>query len=142
MAQPHKGEREQIKCHMHVEVCTVLKSRFAAGEASSVSQLCADLLAMAVGLPGAVMELDQGGMLPLTVVPQPAGTAPGPDVWQKFKFRVHVAVHAELKRRVAAGAASTVSKLAADLLAVAVDRPDLVRELGRTRSEEELPLAV
>lgn len=55
---------------------------------------------------------------------------------EQIKTRVHTEVYAEL-RQLAAERASSVSQLAADLIAAAVGRPDLVRETG-----EALPLAM
>lgn len=58
MAQPRKGDREQIKVRAAAVVCTRLRE-IAAEHGTSVSQLSADLLAMAVGHPETVRELDK-----------------------------------------------------------------------------------
>lgn len=139
MAQPHKGPREQIQCPVRVEVHTELQRRVTAGEASSVSQLGADLLAIAVGRPDLVLELDHDEALPLQMAQARAAESaqPAPGQVKYIKCRAHEDVYAEVKRR-AAAAASSASQLAADLLAIAVDRPDLARDLGR----EELLLAM
>lgn len=55
---------------------------------------------------------------------------------EQIKTRVHAEVYAEL-RQLAAERASSVSQVAADLIAAAVGRPDLVRE-----TREALPLAM
>lgn len=58
MAQPHKGDREQIK----LRVATVVHARLreiAAERGTSISQISADLLALAVGHPEMVRELDK-----------------------------------------------------------------------------------
>jgi hypothetical protein len=58
MAQPHKGDREQIKVRAAATVYARLRE-MAAERHSSVSQISADLLALAVGHPEAVRELDK-----------------------------------------------------------------------------------
>lgn len=58
MAQPHKGDREQIKVRAAAVVYARLRE-MAIERNTSVSQLSADLLAIAVGRPEAVRELDQ-----------------------------------------------------------------------------------
>ena len=65
MAQPHKGDREQIKLRAPAVVYTRLR-QMAAERGTSVSQLSADLLAIAVGHPEAVRELDRE-VLPLAM---------------------------------------------------------------------------
>ena len=65
MAQPHKGPREQIKVRADASVYALLRE-MAAERGTSVSQLSADLLAIAVGHPEAVRELDQE-VLPLAM---------------------------------------------------------------------------
>jgi len=65
MAQPHKGDREQIKLRAPAVVYTRLR-QMAAERGTSISQLTADLLAIAVGHPEAVRELDKE-VLPLAM---------------------------------------------------------------------------
>lgn len=65
MAQPHKGQREQIKVRADASVYARLRE-MAAERGTSVSQLSADLLAIAVGRPEAVRELDKE-VLPLAM---------------------------------------------------------------------------
>lgn len=65
MAQPHKGQREQIKVRAAAPVYARLRE-MAAERGTSVSQLSADLLAIAVGHPEAVRELDKE-VLPLAM---------------------------------------------------------------------------
>ncbi len=65
MAQPHKGQREQIKVRAAAVVYARLRE-MAAQRGTSVSQLSADLLAIAVGHPEAVRELDKE-VLPLAM---------------------------------------------------------------------------
>ena len=65
MAQPHKGDREQIKVRAAAVVYARLRE-MAAQRSTSVSQLSADLLAIAVGYPEAVRELDKE-VLPLAM---------------------------------------------------------------------------
>jgi|LNAP01.1.fsa_nt_gb predicted HicB family RNase H-like nuclease len=65
MAQPHKGQREQIKVRAATPVYARLRE-MAAERGTSVSQLSADLLAIAVGHPEAVRELDKE-VLPLAM---------------------------------------------------------------------------
>ena len=65
MAQPHKGQREQIKVRADASVYARLRE-MAAERGTSVSQLSADLLAIAVGQPEAVRELDKE-VLPLAM---------------------------------------------------------------------------
>lgn len=59
MGQPHKGEREQIKTRADHRVVERLRVLVAAGQASSVSQAAADVLAHALGLPDASRELGE-----------------------------------------------------------------------------------
>ncbi|ODR24848.1 hypothetical protein [Mycolicibacterium porcinum] len=65
MAQPHKGDREQIKVRAAAVVYARLRE-MAADRGTSVSQLSADLLAIAVGHPEAVLELNKE-VLPLAI---------------------------------------------------------------------------
>ena len=65
MAQPHKGPREQIKVRADASVYALLRE-MPAERGTSVSQLSADLLAIAVGHPEAVRELDKE-VLPLAM---------------------------------------------------------------------------
>jgi len=65
MAQPHKGDREQIKVRAAAVVYGRLRE-MAAERGTSVSQLSADLLAIAVGHPEAVRELERE-VLPLAM---------------------------------------------------------------------------
>ena len=65
MAHPHKGQREQIKVRADASVYVRLRE-MAAERGTSVSQLSADLLAIAVGHPEAVRELDKE-VLPLAM---------------------------------------------------------------------------
>jgi hypothetical protein len=58
MAQPHKGDREQIKVRAAAIVYARLRE-MAAERGTSISQISADLLALAVGHPEAVRELDK-----------------------------------------------------------------------------------
>lgn len=58
MAQPHKGDREQIKLRVAAVVHARLRE-IAAERGTSVSQISADLLALAVGHPEVVRELDK-----------------------------------------------------------------------------------
>lgn len=64
MAQPHKGDRAQIKVRADVVVADVLRA-MAAERGTSVSQLAADLLAIAVGHPEAAREYAE--VLPLAM---------------------------------------------------------------------------
>lgn len=66
MAQPHKGDRAQIKTRVHVDVYAELR-QLAADRASSVSQVAADLLADAVGRPDLVRERKEEEGLPLAM---------------------------------------------------------------------------
>lgn len=58
MAQPHKGPREQIKLRAHVDVYAALRD-MAVERGLPLSQIAADLLAVAVGRPELVRELDK-----------------------------------------------------------------------------------
>jgi hypothetical protein len=67
MAQPHKGDREQIKVRAAAVVYARLRE-MAAERNTSVSQISADLLAIAVGHPEAVRELNRDKeVLPLAM---------------------------------------------------------------------------
>jgi hypothetical protein len=65
MAQPHKGDREQIKVRAPAVVYARLRE-IAAQRGTSISQISADLLSIAVGHPEAVRELDKE-VLPLAM---------------------------------------------------------------------------
>ncbi len=65
MAQPHKGDRAQIMCRPVMPVYEEIRRR-AAERGMSMSQYSADLLAIAVGHPEAVRELDKE-VLPLAM---------------------------------------------------------------------------
>lgn len=58
MAQPHKGPREQIKLRAHADVYAALRD-MAVERGLPLSQIAADLLAVAVGRPELVRELDK-----------------------------------------------------------------------------------
>ncbi len=67
MAQPHKGDREQIKLRAPVVVYARLRE-MAAERGTSISQIAADLLAIAVGHPEAVREFNkETEVLPLAM---------------------------------------------------------------------------
>ena len=65
MAQPHKGEREQLVLRVDYQVARRIHALVAAGRASSVSQAAADLLAMATQLPDRARELTEAPQLGL-----------------------------------------------------------------------------
>lgn len=65
MAQPHKGPREQVKLRAPAVVYDRLRE-MAAERGTSISQVAADLLSLAVGHPEAVRELDKEA-LPLAM---------------------------------------------------------------------------
>ena len=134
MAQPHKGAREQILAPVAEVVAARLKQIQLEYGISSVSQFAADLLAIALGQRHAVRELDQQ-VLPL-LAGAPAG-CPHSASRVYIKVRVVDAVAGRL-RALATDHATNPSQASADLLAIAVGRPELVRDLNK----EVMPLAM
>ena len=65
MARPSKGPRGAHMCLPHPEVSRKLDELVANSAVSSVSQYVADVLALHVGLPEHVRELDRQEVLPL-----------------------------------------------------------------------------
>lgn len=61
---------------------------------------------------------------------------------EQIKTRVHAEVYAALRDLAAGNPSLSVSQVAADLLATAVGRSDLVRDLDRDSDRGELSLAI
>lgn len=139
MAQPHKGAREQILAPVPEAVATLLRQIQVEHAISSASQLAADLLAIAVGHPELVRELDHQQIMR---IPAPNLSSTGKSKVrnasrERIKVRVAELVASRL-RALAADHATNPSQVTADLLAIAVGHPELVRDLHK----EVMPLAM
>jgi hypothetical protein len=64
MARPSKGDRGAYMVKMHQDVLPRLVRKASKAGASSVSQYAADVLALDVGLPEYVVELNQTAIVP------------------------------------------------------------------------------
>lgn len=134
MAKPrstNKGERNQILTPIAAVVYIDLDER-AANHNTSISQLSADLLAIATGHPALVRELHQRALLP--TAPMLVPTAPmaiaDNGTSRRTKIRVPAPVYADI-RECAAKHATDAGQIAADLLAIATGHHDAVRHLNR-----------
>lgn len=135
MAQPHKGAREQILAPVAELVVDHLGRMKLEYGSSSVSQIAADLLALAVNQPGAVRELDQQVLSVREPIVSDTKAHNGSRTYIKVRVPEIVAV---CLRKLAAEHNTNPSQACADLLAIAVGHPELVRELH----EEVMPLAM
>ena len=127
MARPSKGDRGAHMVKTHDDVARLLVEEVAASGVSSVSQYVADLLAIHVGLPALVRELNQAAVAPgaaRTVAPLRGD-------------RLMVRPHREVSQRLAHLAAEAgyptgrVSPYIADVLA---ENVGLHRRRGKPRS--------
>lgn len=139
MAQPHKGAREQILAPVPEVVAALLRQIQVEHGISSASQLAADLLAIAVGYPELVRELDQQQIMrfPAHNLSSAAKANVRNASRERIKVRVAELVASRL-RALAADHATNPSQATADLLAIAVGHPELVRDLHK----EVMPLAM
>lgn len=138
--RPHKGDRALLQARPFDEVLDLVIGRQHAAGVKELSPYIADVLALHVGRRDLVVELgqEQQGML---VDPDAAPTKPR--TYRRVRTLVQTRPHREVwlavhERQKATGV-SSVSQYVADVLALHVDREDLVVELGL---KEGLPLAM
>lgn len=138
--RPHKGDRALLQARPFDEVLGLVIGRQHAAGVKELSPYLADVLAMHVDRLDLVIELGQQQQgLPLGGAAAPAP----PRVYLGGRTLVQIRPHREVwlavhDRQKATGV-SSVSQYVADVLAMHVDRPDLVIELG---VKEGLPLAM
>ena len=128
----HKGARDQVLAPIAAVVYTDLEAR-AANHGTSLSQLSADLLAIATGYPALAREIHQAALLPAAPSPAPSSGQPDEahnDGSRPTKLRVPSQVYAVL-RNCAARHSIAAGSAAADLLAIATGHPEAVRHLDR-----------
>ena len=130
MARPSKGPRGAHMCLPHRDVSRKLDELVAKSAVSSVSQYVADVLALHVGLPEHVRELDRQTL----VATEPRVEARR---YERLMVRPHSQVSERLRRLQRDSGVSSVSQYLADFLALHVGLPEHVRELDR---QEVLPL--
>ena len=124
MARPSKGPRGAHMSLPHPDVSHKLDDLVAQSGVSSVSQYVSDFLALHVGMPQHVRELNRQLLVatePRTVTRQ----------YERLMVRPHSDVSQEIRRRRAESGVSSVSQYIADLLALHVGMPEHVRELDR-----------
>jgi len=132
MARPSKGDRVIHMVKFHPAVLERLVKQAANAGVSSVSQYGADVLALHVGLPEHVRELNQSPIVAGRNIDAVRGDARG---------RIMIRPHREVSERLMGQAPdSRVSTHIADVLAAHVGLPEHVRMLNRI--EEALPLAM
>jgi hypothetical protein len=136
----YKGERDQILAPIASVVYTDL-DHCAAHHKTSISQLAADLLAIATSHAELVRELHQATLLPAHSASSADVAArianPHSDICRRTKLRVPRPVYADI-RESAAKYATDAGQIAADLLAIATGHFEAVRHLNR----KELLLAM
>lgn len=131
MARPSKGDRAYHMVRFHPVVLQRLVETAAESGASSVSQYGADVLALYVGLPEHVRELNQEPMVPTArKVDAIQGDAHG---------RIMIRPHREVSERLASQTGGQVSAYIADVLAAHVG---LAGHTHKISHEEGLPLAI
>jgi len=137
--RPHKGDRVLLQTRPYDAVVELVTDRQRAAGVSSLSQYVADVLAMHVSRNDLVVELDRIDGLPLDRAnaeePRVRAALRRTLVQTRPHRQVWTAVHQEQN----ASGVSSVSQYVADILAMHVDRHDLVVELGL---KEGLPLAM
>jgi hypothetical protein len=135
----HKGARDQVLAPIAAIVFADLEAR-AAHHSTSLSQLSADLLAIATGYPTLARDVQQAALLPATPTPssgRPTEAHAGGS--RPTKLRVPSQVYAVL-RDCAARHSIAAGTAAADLLAIVTGHREVVRVLNDDR--EVLPLAM
>jgi hypothetical protein len=131
MARPSKGDRAYHMVRFHPVVLQRLVETAAESGASSVSQYGADVLALYVGLPEHVRELNQTSIVPTTrKVDAIQGDAYG---------RIMIRPHREVSERLASQTDGQVAAYIADVLAAHVG---LAEHAHKVSHEEVLPLAI
>jgi hypothetical protein len=128
----HKGARDQVLAPIAAIVYVDLESR-AANHDTSLSQLSADLLAIATGYPALARDVHQAVLLPALPAPVPGcgrGTEAHNGGTRPTKLRVPSPVYAVL-RDCAARHSIAAGSAAADLLAIATGHAEAVCHLHR-----------
>jgi hypothetical protein len=147
VAQPHKGDRVQIKLHLPTEVmrCVYLdRDRL---DVSSNSQFLSDLLCYICGMPQLALEVgreeDQLELMapdkhtPVDSTPaKPALSSGGEERMQMV--RIPAVLSEFFTRELKNNGVSSKTRLAADLVCTHYGRPDLAKELHHR--EEQLTL--
>lgn len=137
MARPSKGDRgaHMVKNHPLVTQRLIVKAEEAAS--SSVSQYVADVLALHVGLPEHVVELNRTPISARRKLDALRGDSGG-----RIMIRPHRQVSERLTRQAAQNGSSRgqVAPYIAGILAAHVGLPEYGRKLNR--DEEALPLAI
>lgn len=131
----YKGERDQILAPIAPVVYADLEER-ATDHETSISQLAADLLAIATSHSELVRELHQTVLLPSLPIAARNSNSPN-EICRRTKLRVPRPVYAHIRER-AVKYATDAGQIAADLLAIATGHFHAVRHLDR----EELLLAM
>ena len=135
MGQPHKGDRLLLQSTQSpLAVREAVHARATAAGLPD-SQYLADVLALHVDRPDLVRDLDKQGGLDLSPEPLASGASSVPPLLQT---RTQRPVWEAVRARAAAAGLSAAQYLA-DVVALHVGRPDLVRNLGKG---EGLPLAM
>lgn len=139
--RPHKGDRALLQTRPYDEVLDLVIGRQHAAGVKELSPYIADVLALHVDREDLVVELkqQQQGLLLDQGAPQ---VKPRPHPGGRSKLvqtRPHREVWRAVHERQKATGVSSVNQYVADVLALHVDRPDLVVELGL---KEGLPLAM
>lgn len=137
MARPSKGDRAAHMVKIHPAVTQRLVERAEGAGSSSVSQYIADVLALYVGMPEHVRELNQTAI----VAPRKLDALRGDS-----RDRIMIRPYREVSERIAHQASQKcsgpgqVAPHIADILAVHVGLPQYAR--NHNRIEEALPLAM
>ncbi|OBF24961.1 hypothetical protein A5725_06120 [Mycobacterium kubicae] len=131
MARPSKGDRAAHMVKTHPAVTQRLVDKASEAGASSVSQYVADVLALYVGLPQHVRELNQIPIIATRKVDALRGDTHG---------RIMIRPHREVSEKLASQTGGQVTAYVADILAVHVNLPQHIRTPDRI--EEVLPLAM
>lgn len=135
MARPSKGDRATHMVKLHPAVTERLAEKASETGVSSVSQYAADVLALSVGLPQYVRELNQSPIIANRKVKALQG-----DRYGRIAIRPYREVSERLTCEAGAGAAAPYM---ADVLAVHVGLPEHARSLHRDEQiKEVLPLAI
>ena len=126
----HKGARDQVLAPIDAAVYSELEIR-AANHGTSLSQLSADLLAIATGYPALARDVQQAALLPAADRADRSVTEPPHSGSNRpTKLRVPSPVYAVL-RDCAARHSIAAGSAAADLLAIATGHTEAIRHLDR-----------
>jgi len=134
MGQPHKGDRLLLQSTQSPLAVREAVHARATTAGLPDSQYLADVLALHVGRPDLVRDLDKQGGLALNPDPLPS-TSSVPPLLQTRPLRPVW----EALRSCAAAAGLSAAQYLADVAALHVGRSDLVRNVGKG---EGLPLAM